>query len=190
MIRLFIAIDTPREIMPRLAGIRDRLATTHADVKWERDDKLHCTLKFLGDAREEILPAIAATLRQVASSMPTFPVRYAGLGCFPDKREPRIIWAGMEDPDGTLRQLAQTVETRMAALGFKPEQRVYHPHVTLGRVKDSRHLRELLATMETVTFDCSPVSVREIALVRSELKPGGSVYTPVEKVALSHSLEP
>jgi 2'-5' RNA ligase len=78
----------------------------------------------------------------------------------------------------------------MAALGFKPEQRVYHPHVTLGRVKDSRRLRELLATMETVTFECSPVPVREMTLVRSELKPGGSVYTPVARVPLSLSLEP
>jgi 2'-5' RNA ligase len=176
--------------MPHLAGVRDRLATTHAGVKWESDDKLHCTLKFLGDTREEILPDIAAALGQVASLTPPFPIRYAGLGCFPDKREPRIIWAGMEDPDGTLQRLAHTVETRMAAFGFKPEQRVYHPHVTLGRVKDLRHLRELLATMETVTFDCSPVSVREMALVRSELKPGGSVYTPVTKVALSISPEP
>jgi 2'-5' RNA ligase len=185
MIRLFIAIDTPPEIMPLLSAVRDRLATTHAGVKWEPDDKLHCTLKFLGDTREEILPHIAAALGHVAASTPPFPIRYAGLGCFPDKREPRIIWAGMEDPDGTLRRLAQTVETRMAELGFKPEQRIYHPHVTLGRVKDSRRLRELLATMETVTFECSPVSVREMALVRSELKPGGSVYTPVAKVALS-----
>jgi 2'-5' RNA ligase len=121
--------------------------------------------------------------------MPPLPVRYAGLGCFPDKREPRIIWAGMEDPDGTLLRLAQTVEARMTDLGFRPEQRIYHPHVTLGRVKGSRHLRELLATMETVTFQCAPVSLREIDLVRSELKPGGSVYTPAAKVALAPSPE-
>jgi len=190
MVRLFIAINTPREVMPLLAGVRDRLESTHADVKWESDEKLHCTLKFLGDTREEILPDITSTLGQVASSTPPFPVRYAGLGCFPNKREPRIVWAGMEDPDGTLRRLAQTVETRMAALGFKPEQRLFHPHVTLGRVKGSRHMRELLATMETVTFDCSPVSLREIELVRSELKPGGSVYTPVAKVALALTPEP
>jgi RNA 2',3'-cyclic 3'-phosphodiesterase len=186
MVRLFVAINTPPEIVPLLAGVRDRLESTHADVKWEPDEKLHCTLKFLGDTREEILPDIVSALGQVASSTPPFPTRYSGLGCFPDKREPRIVWAGMEDPDGDIQRLAQMVDTRMATLGFKTEQRIYHPHVTLGRVKGSRHMRELLATMETVTFVCSPVSLHEIELVRSELKPRGSVYTPVIKVALGN----
>jgi 2'-5' RNA ligase len=190
MMRLFIAINTPREILPLLVSVRDRLESTRADVRWEPDEKLHCTLKFLGDTREEILPDIVSALGQVASSTLPFPTRYSGLGCFPDKREPRIVWAGMEDPDGSLQKLAQTVDTRMAELGFKTEQRVYHPHVTLGRVKGSRHIRELLATMETVTFDCSPVSLHEIELIGSELKPGGSVYTPVTKVALGNQAPP
>lgn len=187
MIRLFIAINTPQKIVPLLAGVRDRLESTRADVKWESDEKLHCTLKFLGDTREEVLPDIVSALGHVTSSTPTFPMRYSGLGCFPNKREPRIIWVGMEDANGILQKLAQTVEIHMAALGFKPEQRVYHPHVTLGRVKSSRRMRELLAMMETVTFQSSLVSLREIELVKSELKPGGSVYTPVAKVALGNS---
>jgi len=187
MIRLFIAMNTPQEIVPLLAGVRDRLESTRAGVKWESDEKLHCTLKFLGDTREEVVPDIVSALGRAGSLTPAFPVTYSGLGCFPNKREPRIIWVGIEDPSGTLQELAQTVETYMAALGFKPEQRLFHPHVTLGRVKSSRRMRELLATMETVTFHCSPVSLREIELVKSELKSGGSVYTPVAKVALGNS---
>jgi 2'-5' RNA ligase len=188
MIRLFIAINTPQQVLPLLAGVRDRLETTHAGVRWEPDGKLHCTLKFLGDAREEVLPDIVSALADVASSTPPFPIRYSGLGCFPDKREPRIIWVGIEDSNGILQKLAQTVERRMETLGFKPEQRIYHPHVTLGRVKSSRRMRELLAMMETVTFESSPVYLREIELVKSELKARGSVYTMVAKMTLGNSL--
>jgi 2'-5' RNA ligase len=187
MIRLFIAIDTPEEILPLLAGVRDRLESAHADVRWEPDGKLHCTLNFLGDTREEVLPDIVSALEGIASSTPLFPIRYSGLGCFPDKREPRIIWVGMEDANGILQRLAQTVETRMEALGFKPEQRIYHPHVTLGRVKSSRRMRELLAMMETVTFESCPAFLREIELVKSELKARGSVYTMVAKMTLGNS---
>jgi len=187
MIRLFIAINTPQEMLPLLAGVRDRLEPTRADVRWEPDGKLHCTLKFLGDTGEEVLPDIISALEGVASSTPPFPIRYSGLGCFPDKREPRIIWVGMEDANGILQRLAQTVETRMEALGFKPEQRIYHPHVTLGRVQSSRRMRELLAMMETVIFQSSPAFLREIELVKSKLKARGSAYTMVAKMTLGNS---
>jgi 2'-5' RNA ligase len=190
MIRLFIAMNTPHEILPLLAGVRDRLKATRADVKWDSNEKLHCTLKFLGNTHEELLPDIISALGRVASLIPPFPVIYSGLGCFPDKQEPQIIWVGVEDLNGVLQKLAQTVGTHMAALGFEREQRPFHPHVTLGRVKSPRHLRELLAMMETVTFHGSPVSLGKIELVKSELKPGGSVYTVVTKAILALSPEP
>ena len=111
-------------------------------------------------------------------------VVYEGTGCFPDPRDPRIIWAGMTDPAGELRRLVETIESALAASGFERERRRFHPHVTLGRVRGTRSLDVLLATMETVTFESPPVLIQELELVRSTLQPAGSVYSPVLRARL------
>lgn len=184
MLRLFIAAVTPPDIIPRLAAARESLRTVGADVKWEPDAKLHCTLKFLGDTRDELVPDITQALSAIVQAAPSFSVVYSGLGSFPPKRDPRIIWAGIRDPGGNLGKLAESIEQRLSEFGFQKETRPFHPHVTLGRVKSQRGARELLAMVEKVTFDCPPVSLRTIELIKSDLKPGGSVYSPLAVFAL------
>jgi RNA 2',3'-cyclic 3'-phosphodiesterase len=178
-VRLFISIPTPASILPRLADVREILRKSRADVKWEPTEKLHCTIKFLGDTRDDLVQPLTSALRDIAAATMPFPVDYKGVGCFPGPRDPRIIWAGMKDPDGGLQKLSGAVEEKMSTLGFPRETRAFHPHVTLGRVKGTRNLAVLLGTMETVTLDNLPVMIHGIELVKSTLKPGGSVYTPV-----------
>jgi RNA 2',3'-cyclic 3'-phosphodiesterase len=182
--RLFVAIDTPAAVRPALIEVRDQLRAERSEVRWESDEKLHCTLKFLGDTREENIPRIVASLREVSRAGSPLTVTYAGLGCFPDRRDPRIIWAGIHDSGGALATLTTSIDMAMAQHGFEREKRPFHPHVTLGRVKGRRGLTELLATLETITFDCPPVVIQEIMLVHSELRPSGSVYSVLQRVAL------
>jgi RNA 2',3'-cyclic 3'-phosphodiesterase len=184
MLRLFIAIQTPPSILPSLVETRDALRDTRADVKWEPTEKLHCTIKFLGDTREELAAPISDALASLVNPTPPFPVRYTGTGCFPGQRDPRIVWAGMDDPDGRLNTLFETIDEAMYAFGIEREHRKFHPHVTLGRVKGPRRIRELLETMETVTLQSPPVMIHEIELVKSTLKPGGSEYSRVARFEL------
>jgi RNA 2',3'-cyclic 3'-phosphodiesterase len=179
MLRLFIAIPTPPSVLPHLAAVRDTLRESRADVKWEPTEKLHCTIRFLGDTREDLVQPIAEALRRVGSSTQPFNVRYSGTGCFPSLRDPSIIWAGIENPDGRLTMLFESIEDAVSQFGFRRERRPFHPHVTLGRVKGPRRIRELLETLETVTLQSPPVMIHEIELVRSTLKPGGSEYALV-----------
>jgi RNA 2',3'-cyclic 3'-phosphodiesterase len=183
-IRLFISLPTPASILPHLAEIREILRGSQADVRWEPTEKLHCTIKFLGDTRDDLVEPVISTVRDVAVAIEPFSVGYTGVGCFPDPREPRIIWAGMKDPDCGMTRLFEAVEENMSRLGFKRETRAFHPHVTLGRVKGPRKLGVLLGTMETVTLENPPVMIHEIELVKSTLGPGGSVYSLVAGVAL------
>ena len=185
-VRLFIAIDTPAGVRPGAVALRDQLRASEADVKWESDDKLHCTIKFLGDTPAEQVTAVSAILREIASKTPPFDVRYRGLGCFPDRRDPRVIWIGVENPGGALQQIHEQIEAALEPLGFQKEQRAFHAHLTLGRVRSRRNLRNLLAMLETVTFESEPATIREVELIRSDLKPGGSLYT----VLKSHPLSP
>jgi RNA 2',3'-cyclic 3'-phosphodiesterase len=185
MLRLFIAIPTPQPVLPLLANTRDTLRDSRADVKWEPTDKLHCTVKFLGDTKEDLVQNIVSSLTQIGSATPPFNIRYTGLGCFPNRRDPRIIWAGIADSSEQLKRLFGEIDDAMTRLGFEREQRAFHPHVTLGRVKGSRRISELLDTMETLNFDHPPVMIKEIELVKSTLKPGGSEYSPVARVELA-----
>lgn len=184
MLRLFIAVPTPPSVLPSLAEVRDALRDSRADVKWEPTEKLHCTIKFLGDTPEERLQPITDALSQIASAAPPFGARYAGIGSFPGRHDPRIIWAGMEDPEGRLNMLFESIDEAMSRFGFERERRAFHPHVTLGRVKSLRRIRELLETMETVTLEHPPVMIQKMELVKSTLKASGSEYSLVANMKL------
>jgi len=184
-LRLFIAIETPPEITSQIGAIRDRLRISQADVKWEPNEKLHATLKFLGNTDDHLLPEIVSYTREVCQRTAQFQFRYSGVGCFPNGRSPRIIWVGMEDLNGNLEILHREIESGLVLLGFDQEERRFHPHITLGRVKSEKRIGGLLRMMESITFESQPVTVHEIALMQSELKPSGSVYTILKSIPLS-----
>ena len=184
MPRLFIAIDTPPPALSAMIAARNELRTVRADVKWEPGDKLHCTLKFLGDTPTEKVAPLTAALHTLSQATPPITIAYGGLGVFPARGEPRIIWAGINDRAGQLARLAASIDELAAGFGYEKDRRGFQPHVTLGRVKGTRGIRELLGTLETVTFDCPPVQIHEILLVSSELRPSGSVYTVAARCAL------
>jgi RNA 2',3'-cyclic 3'-phosphodiesterase len=185
MLRLFIAIPSPPSVLPSLAEVRDALRDSRADVKWESTEKLHCTVKFLGDTNDDLVQSITNSLTQIGSTTHPFSIRYTGLGCFPGRRDPRIIWAGIEDSTEQLKRLFEQIDDAMSRFGFERERRTFHPHVTLGRVKGTRHVPELLDTMETINFDHPPVMIQEMELVKSTLKPSGSEYSRVARVELA-----
>ena len=184
MPRLFIAIDTPPPALRAMIAARNELRTVRADVKWEPEDKLHCTLRFLGDTPQEKVAPLTAALQTLAKATPPVTISYGGLGVFPERGEPRIIWAGIRDRTNGLAQLATSIDDLAAGFGYEKTRQAFQPHVTLGRVKGTRGIMDLLDTLETVTFDCPPVQIHEILLVSSELRPSGSVYTVAARCAL------
>ncbi|MEK7248980.1 MAG: RNA 2',3'-cyclic phosphodiesterase [Bacteroidota bacterium] len=183
-LRLFIAIEIPADIRSQIADVEKELKSANADVRWEQSDKLHITLKFLGDTEEAKLLQVVSSLEEIALMTQRFTIKYSTLGCFPHKREPRIIWIGVEDLDSTLQPLAESVESSMASLGFEKEQKKFHAHATIGRVKSQRNVRDLLRRMESLTFESQPTTISEIVLLKSELKQRGSVYTRIKSFTL------
>jgi 2'-5' RNA ligase len=182
MIRLFVAITTPHAILPSLTSARDLLRKSRAEVKWEPAKNLHCTVKFLGDTREDLVAPISEALAAIGNLTPQFGLLFRDLGCFPGRHDPRIIWAGVENSDGGLKRLFEAVDHTMSGLGFAREPRAFHPHVTLGRVKGPRRMPELLETMETITLLTPLVTIQEMELVKSTPQPGGSVYSSMARV--------
>ncbi len=183
-LRLFIAFDSPPEVKSEAVKIQDQLRQAHADVSWERPEKLHCTIKFLGDTPSELVSSVGDALDEVGRTNPPFSVQYRGTGCFPNKRDPHVLWLGIENPDGRLKTLFQSIDSAMVNLGFKPENRQFHPHLTLGRVRSGRNQANLLKILENVTFESAIKATDEVLLIKSELKPTGSVYTKIKFVTL------
>jgi 2'-5' RNA ligase len=149
-------------------------------VKWVRPENIHLSLKFLGDVDETREPELVAALQRAAggrSEPRPLTLQIAGFGVFPDYRRPRVLWVGVT-PDPGLELLQHGVEQAFAPLGFPTEGRAFRPHITLGRAARDARPREfagLDALLEGLQFDAT-VTVSEVDLMQSTLKPDGPVY--------------
>ena len=183
-IRSFIALPASLAAQQRIADVQSRLREEPADVKWEPSDKLHITLRFLGDVEEDQLGRLAQDLTPRLSGVPSFKISYNTLGTFPGPTHPRIIWIGIETNAHVLEVHRTVTEAcREQRLG-RDEARAFHPHITLGRVKSGRGIDSLTATLKTVTFDPIEDLCAGVYIMRSDLRPTGSRYTLVHSIPL------
>ncbi len=183
--RIFIAIDTPESIKQEIETIQQKLKSAGADVRWESQNKFHITIKFLGDTKEELLPKIYEIIKNISTKIYTFPLIYRNLGCFPNKRQPRVIWIGCEDVTSSLTKLKMELDVNLKSLGFEIEDREFHPHITLGRVKSQTGIKNLIPIIESLIFESRITECREILIVRSVLKSSGSDYTILKSINLN-----
>ncbi len=151
-------------------------------VRWVPPQNIHLTLKFLGNVSPNNLNTLTQMLRQEALRHSPMQFSVGGLGAFPSKQRPRVIWVGVHAPPA-LMDLQRCVDQETAVLGYPVEEREYSPHLTLGRVSQNvtaLELRQIAdALFDTHVGDLGVVRVTEIRLYRSDLQPGGSVYTPL-----------
>jgi len=158
-------------------------------VKWVAADGIHLTLKFLGDTHEVKIAGIRDGLMRATRPIVPFSFSVSGLGCFPNMKQPRVVWAGIE-PEGVkaLRQLWKSVEDQIAPLGYPTEARGYSPHLTLGRVRreaspaEAAQIGEAVRVAPHVAF--GPEAVSAVSLMKSELRPGGPIHTSLFVVKL------
>lgn len=180
-VRAFTAIELDERLRNKLGDLQDRL---HGDVppglvRWVRPEGIHLTLKFLGDVPAVQVPEIAQALQQACAKHAPFECAVSELGCFPNTTRPRVVWVGIQESGGVLAALQRDVDRAVAALGFEPEQRRFHPHLTLGRVK-SRDREAIAALGEYVSrarVKVGTIQANAVHLMRSDLLPGGAVYT-------------
>jgi len=183
-IRTFIAFDTPEPIKEKMLALQSELKASNADVRWEPKEKFHATIKFLGNVDENQLPNVIKTIEEVSSAHSLFDVTYQNLGVFPNKKYPRVIWIGCENPSEKLQHLKDALDGALVPYGFEVEKRQFHPHITLGRVKSLRGLKYLTPMLENLTFEPQSTSINEILVMKSTLKPQGSEYEIVKTIYL------
>jgi RNA 2',3'-cyclic 3'-phosphodiesterase len=186
--RLFVAIemnrsveDAAREVIDELRARAARLAP-RARITWAVPERLHVTVRFIGEADDTYGQAIRTALG-VTIDAPVFDVAVDGVGAFPPKGAPRVFWAGLTDGRSGLLDVERAVSQRLESL-VPAEARPYAPHLTLARVKDPAGLAraDLLEGLGARHF--GRVHVDAITLFESRLSPKGSAYVPLQRTAL------
>jgi 2'-5' RNA ligase len=184
-IRTFIAIPLPAVQREAIGNLVDRLRRTRADVRWVRGENVHITLKFLGPVDESRIATVEKAVREAVSGVDSFPAVLSGTGMFPGPHRPRVLWVGISEGGETLSLLAARVDRSLEALGFEKERRPYSPHITIGRVRSGKGVPACVEAMEAEEFDAGGFPVDEIRIMRSDLRPQGSVYTILRRIPLS-----
>ena len=176
MVRTFFAVEVAPDIHAALVDLKRDLAQAGAAVRWVRDEGLHATVKFLGGVPEAMLPDLRAALTDTVGAWPPLPAAVRGLGMFPNPKRPRVIWVGLDCQP--LTDLAEAVDGALEPLGFARENRPYHAHITLGRVKELRGWAALDAILQAHRADDFGVcTVSELIAYRSDLRRDGALYT-------------
>lgn len=182
-LRVFFAIELPAEIRARagehIADLRGRVPDVRAG--WERSEKLHLTLKFLGEVEEPRVADLKGAAARAAQSALPFSLRIEGAGAFPPRGLPRILWLGVADDSGALARLQHRLEEECEAEGFQREARPFHPHITIARLRRPEGARRLALLHQEKGFAPAEVPVVDLVLIRSELGPGGSRYTELSR---------
>ncbi len=189
--RAFIAIELPAAVKHRLG---DQIAALQGEygsrsVRWAKPDTTHLTLRFLGEIDDFQLQQVREAMIEGVGGIAPFEFEIDDvLGCFPAWKRPRVFWIGISSDDGNLEQLNGAVERELRRRGFEAEQRPYHPHLTVGRVKrsvDRSEAGRIARELQNVRLQSpSAVQVNEVSLMKSDLRPTGAVHTRIHSVAL------
>jgi len=183
LIRAFLALEVPAAIKERLAAAQEGLLRELPRARWTRPDGWHLTLKFLGEVAAPALDGLAAELAPALRGLGAVNVSLGGTGFFPSPARPRVAWVGGVADSAEL--IVEAVERAAEGAGFPRERRPWSIHLTQARLKDrwpSAAVDRFLEWGEELGLE--PFDCREVVLFKSDLQPGGAVYTALERLPL------
>ncbi len=181
-VRVFIALDIPAVAKQRLADTVDTLkgSITHG-MRWVDPAGIHLTLKFLGNINRGLVGDVKHAMERASETACPFSLCLSDVGVFPNSRQPRVLWAGVDGNLEPLQSLQEQVDAAMSELGFSLDNRPFNPHLTLGRVRDNvspKQRSQIGSTVAATTVEASDSwCVEETHLIQSNLSPSGATYT-------------
>jgi 2'-5' RNA ligase len=187
LLRLFVAIDLDEGARREIATLQQRVVKAlgaERSVKMVDPARMHLTLAFLGEIAEPAVPSIEDTLSKIIDVHP-FVAAFRGLGVFPPRGAPRVLWLGVEDGADEIVRVQRELAGRVEALGVVLEQRPFHPHLTLARWRASHPADRQRALSVESRAAVARVSVDHVTLYHSRLSPGGPAYTALARATLT-----
>jgi 2'-5' RNA ligase len=184
-VRVFIAVPLPADLKAKLVVVQQEFRRLPLEAAWVREAGFHITLKFLGEVDSSLIAPIVACMTTATQHYHPFSLTVSGVGVFPHESSPRVLWVGVRDMTGLLRQVQQTLEAHLTRLGYPPEDRPFSPHLTLARVKRISRRGEFLAGLKAHReVVLGQLDVDHIELVESQLHPAGARYSLVHAAPL------
>ncbi len=183
MDRLFVAVELPATLRQELGS----LCFGVPGARWVEPGQIHLTLRFMGEVPGDVARDLRESLTAVRA--PAFAMRLAGIGVFPPRGEPRVLWVGVEANDA-LARLRKKVETTLVRAGLEPEGRKWTPHITLARLRQSPADRLGRFVAGNGLYKSEAFEVDHFTLFRSELTPKGAVHIPLESYRLEKNGHP
>jgi 2'-5' RNA ligase len=187
-VRAFLAIPLPQQLKDSIKTLQGNLRAQIPDARWVRPENLHLTLYFFGEVEQETLEKIKDTVLSVKGCKRPFLVEVNGLGAFPNRLRPRVLWLGLE-PKDQLRQLYEICRGLLQRAGVATESRPYSPHLTIGRLRQHKTFSAGLTELDNTVGAklIGRFSVDSLILYKSLLQPGGAEHVPLLTVALNET---
>jgi RNA 2',3'-cyclic 3'-phosphodiesterase len=190
IIRAFIAIDLSAEIQQRLNDVLEnyKALLNNIPIRWVPVSNIHLTLKFLGEVSTSNLNILTDMIQTEVTSHHQFEISVGRSGAFPNNRQPRIIWIGVEAPQ-ELTSIQIGIETATARLGYAREERTFSPHLTIGRVSRNVPMQDVKLISQTLENNrvgfLGAICIEKVHLYKSDLLPTGAVYTRIFTASLN-----
>ncbi len=186
MKRIFVAVDISDAARRGAAAYITALRNEFREVRvgWDKPEKLHLTLKFLGDTDENQLSELKNIVEEISAGLTKFDLQILNTGIFPSVRNPRVLWIDVKDETGSLAKINNRLETECEKIGFNREKRAFVPHLTIGRVREPNRAKDL--ARRHLENDFAPVEfeVSELVIYESKLQKEGSIYSVESKYGL------
>lgn len=183
-VRTFVCVEVPASVKARIEELQRRLRRPEVPISWVKPANIHLTLKFLGDVEAEKLDRVRQAAERACESTSPFDITVAGAGCFPAAKNPRVLWVGLKELPAELRRLHANIEAELEREGFAREAKRFAPHLTIARVRDPFKARQTVEDLLAAGFAAETFRAREVIVMRSDLNPAGSIYTPQAVVEL------
>jgi 2'-5' RNA ligase len=188
MKRIFVAIDISDEARSRTAQYVESLRKDFPRLRvgWDKPEKLHLTLKFLGDTTEMQLDKLQNIVEEISKKIERFSLQIAETGVFPSPQKARVLWIDVVDKSGNLAKINSFLETECEKIGFSKEKRNYKPHLTIARLREPQFSDKLVKSHLENNFEPVGFEISEIAIYESKLQPTGSIYTKLKTYQLKN----
>lgn len=181
--RIFFAIDFPENIKEILLERIINFKQSFPAFKWIKKPALHLTLKFIGEVPSDLVDQIGELLKGPLGSINAFSLSTTQFGFFPNPKRARVFYLDLEKSE-VLNKCFNTIEENLETLGIEKENRRFHPHITLARIKNVTPSDYKLSVLNNQNIQKLKTDVLEIILMQSELLPSGARYTPVQRFSL------
>lgn len=188
-IRSFLAFELPPDIRNEVKRFSTEVKKTGLNASWVKPDNIHLTIIFMGDVDEKDIPAIISAIDPIVSQYGIFDISLGGMGLFPNIKRPRVIWLGLNGDIQGIASLKTDLGKPLESFGIKQEKRPFKPHLTLGRFRkpviEKAFLKKIIDDYSNIPGPDGKLD--ELVLFKSELKPGGAVYSRIHSWPLKRN---